>query len=134
MDALTFALSSLDTVALFSDFVSILLGITLSAACGFRVFVPLFVVSLAGVLGHWTLPEGFAWLETDQALLMLAVASVVEVCAYYIPWLDNFLDTLALPLAAAVGAFVTASSVPADMNPMVQWSLAVVAGEVRQDW
>jgi len=121
-------LNFIDTATATNDLISILLGITLSAACGFRVFVPLFVVSLIGVVGGWSLPSGLGWLDTDQALIMLAVASMIEVFAYYIPWLDNLLDTIATPMAAAVGAFVTAASVPADMNPMIQWTLAVIAG------
>ncbi len=119
-------LGSIDTAT--SDLISILLGITLSAACGFRVFVPLFMVSLFSVLGHFSLPAGLSWLDSEQSLIMLAVASSLEVLAYYVPWLDNILDTIATPLAAAVGTFITAASVPADMNPMIQWTLAVIAG------
>ncbi|MEI6380011.1 MAG: DUF4126 domain-containing protein [Cyanobacteriota bacterium ELA615] len=119
-------IASIDTAT--SDLVSILLGITLSAACGFRVFVPLFMVSLFSVLGHWSLPAGLSWLDSEQSLIMLAVASAIEVIAYYVPWLDNLLDTIATPMAAAVGTFITAASVPADMNPMIQWTLAVIAG------
>ena len=119
-------IASIDTAT--SDLISILLGITLSAACGFRVFVPLFMVSLFSVLGHWSLPAGLSWLDSEQSLIMLAVASAIEVIAYYVPWLDNLLDTIATPMAAAVGTFITAASVPADMNPMIQWTLAVIAG------
>ena len=119
-------IASIDTAT--SDLIRILLGITLSAACGFRVFVPLFMVSLFSVLGHWSLPAGLSWLDSEQSLIMLAVASAIEVIAYYVPWLDNLLDTIATPMAAAVGTFITAASVPADMNPMIQWTLAVIAG------
>ena len=37
----------------------IFIGIGMSAACGFRVFVPLFGISLASFTGHITLVSGF---------------------------------------------------------------------------
>lgn len=108
-------------------FTSIALGIGLSAACGFRVFVPLLVMSGAAHLGYLELASGFAWMETDRALVGLGVATVVEVLAYAIPWLDNVLDAIASP--AAVGAGVIASaSVLGDASPFVQWTLATIAG------
>lgn len=124
----TLGLETLDTVSIISDVISLMLGISLSAACGFRVFVPFLIVSAFGVLSGFDLPSGFEWLDTNQALILFAVASGVEVFAYYIPWLDNLLDLVAAPLAAAAGAFVTAAAVPPDMGPLVQWTLAVIAG------
>ena len=118
----------MDTVTIINDALSLLLGLSLSAACGFRVFIPFLIVSAFGVLSGFNLPSGFEWLDTTQALILFAVAGAVEVFAYYIPWLDNLLDVLAGPLAAAAGAFVTAAAVPPDMGPLVQWTLAVIAG------
>lgn len=106
---------------------SIALGIGLSAACGFRVFVPLLMMSGAAHLGYLELASDFAWMETDRALVGLGVATLVEVLAYAIPWLDNVLDAIASP--AAMGAGVMASaSVLGDASPFVQWTLAVIAG------
>jgi hypothetical protein len=122
------ALDPLSPNLILDDGISLLLGIALSAACGFRVFVPFLVVSAIGVLGGWDLPEGLGWLDTSQALILFAVASAVEIGAYYIPWLDNFLDTVAMPLAAAAGAFATAAVVPPEMSPLLQWTVAVIAG------
>jgi hypothetical protein len=124
----TVSLDALQTSPLISDTISIMLGIALSAACGFRIFVPFLVVSLIGVLGGISLPSGFEWLDTQQALILFAVASSIEVLAYYIPWLDNILDTVGTPLAAAAGAFATAAAIPPEMSPLVQWTIAVIAG------
>jgi len=88
---------------------SLLIGIGLSAACGFRVFVPLLVVSVASHTGHLHLSSGFEWMGSDAALIAFAVATVLEVAAYYIPWLDNLLDTVASPAAVIAGTLVTAS-------------------------
>lgn len=106
---------------------SIAVGVALSAACGFRVFVPLLVLSLASFTGHVTLAESFAWIGSGPALISFAAATLLEVAAYYIPWLDNALDTLATPAAVVAGIVVTASVVT-DISPYLRWSLAVIAG------
>jgi len=106
---------------------SICLGIGLSAACGFRVFVPLLVMSIAAHSGHLTLAKSFAWVGTDAGLVTLAVATALEIAAYYVPWVDNLLDTIATPAAVVAGTVITASMVTG-MSPMLKWTLALVAG------
>lgn len=107
--------------------VSIALGIGLAAAVGFRVFLPMLVMSIAAYSGHLTLGSGFAWLATPAALLMLSVAAVLEVLAYYIPGVDNLLDTIATPAALIAGTAVSAA-VMVDLPPIVKWTTAVIAG------
>ena len=106
---------------------SVVLGIGLAAATGFRVFLPMLVVSAAAYFGHLPLSDSFAWLGTAPALTMLSVATLVAILAYYIPGLDNFLDTLATPAALVAGTVVSAA-VMTDVTPMVKWTAAIVAG------
>ncbi|HWI58093.1 MAG TPA: DUF4126 domain-containing protein [Bacillota bacterium] len=106
---------------------SICLGIGLSAACGFRVFVPLLIMSIAALSGHLTLAPGFAWIGTYPALITFAVATGLEIAGYYVPWVDHLLDTVATPAAIVAGTIITASMVT-DMSPMMKWSLALIAG------
>lgn len=106
---------------------SVCVGIGLSAACGFRVFVPLLIMSIASLSGHLTLAHGFEWIGTYPALIAFAVATCLEIAGYYIPWLDHLLDTIATPAAIVAGIIVTASAV-ADMSPFLKWTLAVIAG------
>src|SRR5438094_7023125 len=106
---------------------SVCLGIGLSAACGFRVFVPLLVMSIASLSGHLTLAHGFEWIGSYPALIAFAVATCVEIAGYYIPWVDNLLDTIATPAAIVAGILVTAS-VMMDVSPFVKWTLAIIAG------
>ena len=106
---------------------SICVGIGLSAACGFRLFVPPLVMSVASLFGHLTLSPNFAWMGTYPAMVAFAVATCIEVVAYYIPWVDNLLDTVATPMAIAAGTVVTASLIP-DTDPMLQWTVALIAG------
>ncbi|HEV8630144.1 MAG TPA: DUF4126 domain-containing protein [Thermoanaerobaculia bacterium] len=106
---------------------SVCLGVGLAAACGFRVFVPLLVTSLAAQTGHLALAGGFHWVGTRPALIAFAVATVLEVLAYYVPWIDNLLDVLAGPAAVVAGIVITASVVT-DVDPLLHWGLAVIAG------
>ena len=106
---------------------SIVLGIALAAATGFRVFLPMLIVSGAAHTGHLQLDNSFAWLGTPSALTMLSVAAFAEVLAYYVPVIDNLLDTLATPAALVAGTVVSAA-VMTDVPPMVKWTTAVIAG------
>src|SRR3974377_1503730 len=105
----------------------IILGIALAAATGFRVFLPMLIVSAAAYTGHLSLDNSFAWLSTPAALIMLSVAAVAEILAYYIPVVENFLDPFATPAALIAGPIVLAA-VMADGPPMLKWTAAVIAG------
>ena len=107
--------------------VSVALGIGLAAAVGFRVFLPLLVVSVAGYTGYLPLSDSFSWLATLPALVMLGVAAVLEIGAYYIPGVDNLLDAIATP-AALVAGTVVAAAVMTDLPPILKWTTAVIAG------
>jgi hypothetical protein len=107
--------------------IGLVAGLALSAAAGFRVFVPLLLTGLAGRLGYLTLAPDMAWLASDPALFALATATVLEIGAYYVPWLDNLLDTMAAPIAIAAGVIAWAAVTP-ELSPLLRWTLAVVAG------
>lgn len=108
---------------------SVLIGLGLAAACGFRVFVPLLVMSLAtrAEIGHLILGDGFSWIGSTPALIAFGSATLLEIAGYYIPWVDNLLDAIATPTAIVAGILVTASAVT-DMDPFLKWTLAVVGG------
>lgn len=107
--------------------ISIFLGIGLSASVGFRVFVPLFVLSLAAYFNVWELNESWEWVGSLTAVITLGVATLVEIFAYYIPYIDNALDSIVIPLAAVAGTAVMVSTV-ADLSPAITWALAIIAG------
>jgi len=85
------------------------------------------VVSVAAYTGHLPLSENFAWLATPGALIMLGVAALVEILAYYIPGVDNLLDALATPAAVVAGTLVSAAVIT-DLPPMLKWTTAIIAG------
>ena len=106
---------------------SIVMGIALAAATGFRIFLPMLIVSGAAYTGHIQLDSSFAWLGAPSALIMLSAAAVAEVLAYYIPVIDNLLDALATPAAFVAGTIVS-SAVMTDVPPMMKWTAAIIAG------
>lgn len=103
------------------------LGLGLAAAAGMRVFVPLLALGLAARAGMVPLASGFDWLAGTPALVALGSATMLEVLAYYIPWFDNLLDTIATPAAMMAGVVATAS-VLGELPPWLQWGVAIVGG------
>jgi len=106
---------------------SIAAGLALAAACGFRVFTPLLVMSLAARAGHLDLASGFDWIASTPALVALATATGLEILAYYVPWVDNLLDTVATPAAVVAGMIVAGSQI-ADIAPWLRWTTAIIGG------
>jgi hypothetical protein len=106
---------------------SILIGVALSATCGFRIFIPLLGIGIACRAGHLNIDPGFQWIASYPALVAFTIASILEIATYYIPWLDNFMDTIASPAAVVAGIIATASVVT-DISPLLRWSLAIIAG------
>lgn len=109
-------------------FLSICLGLGLSACSGFRIFVPMLVSNIAALSGHYHFSPGFEWMGTWTAFGILATATVSEIAAYYIPWLDNVLDHIAMPVAIGAGTLLTTSFISADLSPALKWGLGLVAG------
>ncbi|MBK7981068.1 MAG: DUF4126 domain-containing protein [Ignavibacteriae bacterium] len=111
----------------FETIISVFLGISLAAAVGFRIFVPLLVMSIASFFGYLNLSSGFEWISTLPALIIFGAATLFEIAGYYIPFIDNFLDAIASPTAVIAGSIVMASSI-VELDPLVKWVLAIVAG------
>lgn len=114
-------------LGLWPGLVSVAVGLGLAAACGFRVFVPLLIASLAAHFGRLPLANGFDWLASVPALVALGTATVLEVGAYYVPWLDHALDVVATPTAVLAG-MLAAASVVTDLPPLLKWSTVIIGG------
>lgn len=107
---------------------SLCIGIGLSAACGFRVFVPLLVMSVASLMGWFEPMKGFEWLAIPSVCIGLAVATICEIGAYYIPWVDNALDTIATPAAMVAGTLTTMAVSTGEMSQFASWAAAIIVG------
>jgi uncharacterized membrane protein len=106
---------------------AVALGIGLSASAGFRVFIPLLVAGIASHLGILSLGESFEWMGSIPALICFGVAAVLEVLAYYIPFVDNLIDSIATPLSVGAGTLLMTSVFPAE-NEWMKWILGFIVG------
>ncbi|PXW08017.1 uncharacterized protein DUF4126 [Chryseobacterium sp. CBTAP 102] len=117
----------LDNVPYFSYIISAFIGIGLAAATGFRVFLPMFVVSLASYFDWIPMNEHFDWLAGLPTLITTGIATIIEILAYYIPFVDHLLDTVSIPMATVAGSILFASQF-AELGTFPQWALALIAG------
>ncbi len=113
--------------------VAALVGLSLASASGFRVFLPPFILSLAvrtDILDTY-IPDlsgtEFAIFDSNAAVVVLGIACLAEFGAYYVPWLDNILDTIATPAAVVSGVGMTSIALVGS-DPIIQWSFAIIAG------
>lgn len=106
---------------------AIALGIGLSASVGFRIFIPFLVASIAAHFGVLPLNESFAWMASTPTLICFSVATVMEILAYYIPFVDNLLDSIAAPLAVVGGTLLMTSVFPSD-NEWMKWIVGFIVG------
>ena len=106
---------------------AVAIGIGLSASCGFRVFVPLLVASIAAKMNIFPVNEGFQWLSSWPAIISFGTATVAEILAYYIPFIDNLLDTITSPLAVVGGTLLLTSVIPVD-NEFLKWAIGFLFG------
>lgn len=111
----------------FPYILSAFIGIGLAAASGFRVFLPMFAVSLASYMGWIPMNEHFQWLAGLPTLITTGIATIVEILAYYIPYVDHLLDTISIPLATIAGSIMFASQFT-DLGTFPTWALALIAG------
>ena len=107
--------------------VGVCAGVSLSAACGFRVFLPLLAVSIAVHFFGFKVNADFEWIGSWISIVSLATATIVEVAAYYLPCVDNILDIVNVPLAFVAGAVVMSGALP-DVHPYLKWSIAGLLG------
>jgi Domain of unknown function (DUF4126) len=108
---------------------AVALGIALSACCGFRIFIPMLAAAIAAH-NHWfNLSTDMQWLGSLPAIICFGTAALVEIVAYYFPFLDNILDAAATPLAIAAGTVIAFAIIPGqNQEPMLRWVTAFIAG------
>jgi hypothetical protein len=120
-------INMLDNVPFLPYIINAFIGVGLAAATGFRVFLPMFAVSLASYF-HWIpMNDHFDWLAGLPTLITTGIATIVEILSYYIPLIDNLLDTISVPMATIAGSVLFASQF-ADLGTFPQWALALIAG------
>jgi len=107
--------------------ISLFVGVGLAAATGFRVFLPIFLISLGSYLGWFPLAASFSWMSGISVVIGTGIAMICEIAAYYLPFIDNVLDSITVPLATVAGTILVAGQFT-EINSFVQWALALIAG------
>lgn len=107
--------------------IGICMGLGLAAACGFRVFAPLLIAALGARLGLFHLSDSMLWLGSLPAIIALGTACAIECAAYWVPWVDHALDTVAAPSALIAGTLVAATQF-GNVDPALAWSAAAIGG------
>ena len=115
----------------FDVLIGLCMGLGLAAASGFRVFLPPFLLSIAvraDAVEVDLANTSLEYFDSNVAVIVLGVATLAELSAYYVPWVDNLLDTIASPAAVVAGTGMTAIVLEGNTDPVIQWSLSIIAG------
>jgi len=113
---------------------SLLAAFGLSGAAGLNAWIPLLAVSLLGRAGQLELADGYDWLESTPALIVLGVAFVLDFVGDKVPAIDSLLHAAGAIVHPAAGAIVFAgpTEVPTDVPSIVLFALgASVAGSLH---
>lgn len=105
----------------------LMMGFGLAASAGLRAFLPLLVVGVAGRFDLVGLGERFTWMSTDAALIVFAVAVVLEVLGDKVPLVDHALDAVGTFARPVAGALAAASPITA-MDPVTATVVGVILG------
>ena len=106
---------------------SLFLAFGLSAACGFRIFIPPLTFGLLNKADLVQLGESWNWMGSDWVITVLTLAALFEIIGNSVPWFDNLLDVLATPTAIIAGTSLSAISL-SEIDPGLKWILSVISG------
>ncbi|MBK6538481.1 MAG: DUF4126 domain-containing protein [Ignavibacteria bacterium] len=88
-------------------YLKILIGLGLSAASGFRLFVPFAILSIFSISGIYNTTSTPFIFSSDLFLVIFIILSVSEVLLFYNPWIDNMLDLISTPASIFSGIIIT---------------------------
>ncbi|MFN8093580.1 MAG: DUF4126 domain-containing protein [Vicinamibacteria bacterium] len=104
------------------------LAIALAASAGLRAWLPLLLAGGLARAGVLDLGPTFQFLASNKALVLFAVATVIELVGDKIPAVDHALDVLATPLRPAAGALLAASVLGTVSDPLTSIVLGTAVG------
>ncbi len=108
---------------------AVLLGLSLAASAGLNAFLPLLMLSVAGRfhLAGIDLSGSFGWLSSDLAIIVLAVATVLEIVGDKIPAVDHALHSIGLVVRPVAG-WLAAASVLGKADPAIAAVVGLIIG------
>ncbi len=104
------------------------LAIALASVAGLRAWLPLLAAGGLARLGVLDLGQGFRFLASDQALVLFALATALELVGDKIPAVDHALDAIGTPLRPLAGALLAASVLGTVTDPLTSAVLGIVVG------
>ena len=107
---------------------SVALGIGLAACAGIRAWLPLLLAGALARGGFIELGSSFQFIASNRALVLFAVATLVEIVGDKFPAVDHALDAMSTILRPAVGALLAASVMWQISDPLTAIALGVAVG------
>ena len=107
---------------------SVALGIGLAACAGIRAWLPLLLAGALARGGFIELGASFRFISSNRALVLFAVATLVEIVGDKFPTVDHALDALSTVLRPAAGALLAASVMWQITDPLTAIALGVAVG------
>jgi len=104
------------------------LAVALAACAGFRAWMPLLLAGALSRGGILELGGSFAFLASNKALALFAIATAVELLGDKIPTVDHALDVLSTFLRPAAGAVLAASVFGRMTDPLQSIALGIAFG------
>jgi hypothetical protein len=104
------------------------LAIALAASAGLRAWLPLLLAGSLARMGVLDLGASFQFLASNKALLVLGVATAIEMIGDKVPAIDHALDAIGTPLRPAAGALLAASVLGTVSDPLTAMVLGTVVG------
>ena len=106
----------------------ILIGVGLSCAIGFKIILPVFVLSLLSYFGEIELNESYSWLSSKYTLVALGIAFCYETLSTLIPGLAGMQKFMAVFIAPLVAFWVSVAILPSETSEFIKWSSALICG------
>ena len=104
------------------------LAIALAAAAGLRAWLPLLLAGGLARLGVLDLGPSFQFLASNKALVIFAIATLIEIAGDKIPVVDHALDAIGTPLRPAAGALLASSVLGTVSDPLTAIVLGTAVG------
>jgi hypothetical protein len=118
----------MDALTLTDGLSCLALAIALAACAGIRAWLPLLLAGILARADLLKLGDSFAFLGSNKALALFAVATVLEVLGDKIPAVDHALDALGTVLRPAAGSLLAASVMWKVSDPLLALALGVAVG------
>jgi hypothetical protein len=107
---------------------TVAMAIALSGCAGLRTWLPLLAAGILGRLGFASLGESFAWLQSTAAIVLLGIATALEMIGDKVPVVDHVLDSIGTVARPLAGALVSAAVLHQVDDPLLAGVFGLALG------